>query len=208
MKTLFFDFSINYAAIWSDLSIYVCLWLVAFVLITVWAAKNYKNSIREEYLTKTTSKLCAMAAEIDQLTAERDHYKSAFDQYYKDINAELIETRSKIQKRNPNGTFAITSGKGHGKKKEVKQVEIDWTKATKKELLAEAKRRYPIGTKIRPIFVNVERILKITNNNFTFFTLLGKDNNITVSSDCGTGTIVENGVCIFCSRGEWAKIIK
>ena len=56
MKTLFFEHAINFNAIWNDLSIYVCLWLIALVLITVWAAKNYKNSIREEYLVKTTSK--------------------------------------------------------------------------------------------------------------------------------------------------------
>ena len=50
---------------------------------------------------------------------------------------EITELKSKLErKRNERGQF-------------VKKLDLDWTTATKDELLAEAKRRYPVGTRVK-----------------------------------------------------------
>ena len=108
MKTIIdflYSFSINYDVIWSDCSVYVCLFLCV-IIVDFWQLDRYdeklsiaKKQIRLDY-----------SAEIDQLTAEVE--------FFKEINHFLIkENNAKIRKRNPDGTFAVQSGKGHGKKK-------------------------------------------------------------------------------------------
>lgn len=208
MKTLitFFEsFMINWPIIWSDTSIYICLWIIALYLITVWAAKNYRNSVREEYLVKTTSKLCALNDEIDKQKSEYKFLDKAFAEYRIDAQNEAFERQTKINdlkaqntalraeveqlskdrynlqcenaeltaenimlrtqlqgRRNPDGRFAKTTGKGHGRKKPASiqtvapEPERDWTTATPDELLAEAKRRYPVGTKYADVLDSVE----------------------------------------------------
>lgn len=221
MKTFILNHAINYSEIWTDVSIYVCLWLVALILITIWAAKNWRNSIREEYLVKTTSKICALTAQIDDLTKDRDFYKKCFNDYKieatnelierqnnineldlrltaaiqhnDDANMKIIELESKVQKRNPDGTFAKTSGNGHGKKK---QVEKDWTKATKKELLDEAKRRYPIGTKYKDVVYNITYI----SDSLPYFYLESKTHVNPMAVLYGGGYIYADG--------KWAEIVK
>lgn len=57
---------------------------------------------------------------------------------------EITELKSKMERnRNERGQF-------------VKKHDRDWTTATKEELLAEAKRRYPVGTKYKGLMYDFE----------------------------------------------------
>lgn len=186
------SFAINWPVIWSDSSIYVCFWLVVFCLIVIWAANNYRRSVRDEYLVKTTSKLVHLHGLIDEKEREYKFLDNAFAEYRTDAQSEMFERQERINqletkleasklkydelelkydnvltqlsgRRNPDGTFAKTTGKGHGKRKTkpasasskfaaptapaAPEPERDWTTATTDELLAEAKRRYPVGTR-------------------------------------------------------------
>lgn len=67
------------------------------------------------------------------------------------------------------------------------------------DLLEEAKRRYPIGTK----FISVSgRILIVTNSNHMYLLR----NNIIVSTDEGNGETIKNGASIY-YNGKWAEIV-
>jgi len=83
-------------------------------------------------------------------------------------------------------------------------IERDWSKASKEELLEEAKRRYPIGCKINSIKGNGKNLTIIKDN----FTIHNKDCKIgiTVSTDYANGIIVKNGCSIFIDN-QWAEII-
>lgn len=199
MKTLIYfimNHSINLPEIWSDCSIYVCLWLVSVVLLAIWSAKNYKRSVQleasedkanESYKHKNI--VLSLSKQIDNLESQNSYLKQAFDSYKYDTQKELIELMGKLPKRNSNGTFAFKTGKGHGKKKIT---EIDWTKATKEELLSEAKRRYPIGTK----FIGMTSNIEIAEIDPFFYDNYYK--RIAVKD--------VSGVVYF--DGQWAKIIK
>lgn len=145
MKALIYfieNHGINWPLIWSDCSIYAFIWLFLICFIVIWAAKNYKDAIREEYLVKkdyiqneylekTTSKLCAMTTSLDKLTDENKFLHQVFADYKNDATNELIEKQTKIndleeenkklsmsvRKRDEKGHFLPTSGNGHGKKK-------------------------------------------------------------------------------------------
>lgn len=205
---LFTSFGINWPVIWSDSSVFVCLWLILVVLITIWAAKNYQNSVHEEYMVKVTCASIAWEEEREKLKSENRFLNEAFQEYRNDaqenaiecqtkidelsartdelsaknnqLSAEVEELSKKVPKRNADGTFAVTTGKGHQRKRkpdpEHKQhiqyygrvqlnfdPERDWTKATKEELLAEAKRRYPVGTKFICIWSESERVVSDVN---------------------------------------------
>ena len=92
---------VNFKVIWNDCSPYIVGWFVfAFVPLVMWSANNYKRSLREEYLVKTTSKLCALNLEIDELKASNDklraekkHEYEMFDEYRKDTTSELADLR-------------------------------------------------------------------------------------------------------------------
>lgn len=190
MKIIYFlqNHSINLPEIWSDCSIYVCLWLVSVILLAIWSAKNYKRSVDSEYKEVTKTMVNSLNHEIDRLESENSYLKQAFNSYKEDVQRELIELRGKLPKRNSDGTFAFKTGKGHGKK--------DWTKATKEELLAEAKKRYPIGTKYKDIELNKEHI----SEKDPYFYTESKSYKYPIAVKFGGGFIFRNG--------KWAKIIK
>ena len=83
-------------------------------------------------------------------------------------------------------------------------IKKDWSKATEDELIEEAKRRYPVGCKIKPIVGN-SKTLTIVEDNFTIYYTNYKV-GIAVSTDHGDGTIVKNGCSIFIGN-QWAEII-
>ena len=92
---------VNFKVIWNDCSPYIVGWFVfAFVPLVMWSYNNYKRSLREEYLVKTTSKLCALNLEIDELKASNDklraekkHEYEMFNEYRKDAIAEKEDLR-------------------------------------------------------------------------------------------------------------------
>ena len=105
--------SINYRLIWFHISPIICIWCIGAVIVAIWAAKNYVSSIREEYLIKTTSKLCSLNTEIDELKAMNKFMDEAFRQCRKDSTQELIYRQNIIdqyaarydRKRNEKGQF-------------------------------------------------------------------------------------------------------
>lgn len=112
MKTLIdflYSFSINYDVIWSDCSVYVCLFLCEIIIIALWQLSicNDKLAIAKRQIRLDYS------SEIDQLTAEVEFFKGMNHVFIQEIN----DLKNRVQKRNPDGTFAVQSGKGHGKKK-------------------------------------------------------------------------------------------
>ena len=117
MKTIIdflYSFSINWPLIWSDLSIYICACLFICLFGIIIIAVNYEDAVRkdyikrlkdieENYLLRTTIKVSEIAVKNDELTAENLSLKNRLEK------AE--------RKRNLDGSFAVQSGKGHGKKK-------------------------------------------------------------------------------------------
>lgn len=217
---LFTSFGINWPVIWSDSSVFVCLWLILVVLLTIWAAKNYQNSVHEEYMVKVTCASIAWEEEREKLKSENRFLNEAFQEYRNDaqenaierqskidrlssmtyelsaknnqLSAEVEELSKKVPKRNADGTFAVTTGKGHQRKRKLEpEPERDWTKATKEELLAEAKRRYPVGTKYRSV-------------------LFGKkyESKFETEFCIGLKSVWEKGGGTVYSDGKWAKIVK
>jgi len=89
--------SINFTAIWADISIWLCLWLISVCFLVIWAANNYRISIREDYLVRTTSKLIALNNEIDELKAA--------NKILRESNARLFDRTPAARKRNLKGQF-------------------------------------------------------------------------------------------------------
>jgi hypothetical protein len=89
--------SINFPAIWADISIWLCIWLISFSLVVILAANNYRRSIREDYLVRTTSKLIALHNEIDEL-------KSA-NKILRESKAKLFDRTPAARSRNLKGQF-------------------------------------------------------------------------------------------------------
>lgn len=222
MDYLFENVGTNWGVIFSDvLAVYLPLFSIAFMLMCFWAANNYKRSIAKEYeerIDHLRLKNLNQGIEIERLNSELRLAKEGFTQYKDDAMIEILNLRnelkesnedrtnmrSKLQsRRNPNGTFAVTTGKGHSKKKrdEIKTTESettdrDWTKATKEELLAEAKRRYPVGTKIiclhdQPYDLIETNIFRIDSNGYC------------IRNENKDGYVN----CVY-HFGKWAKIIK
>lgn len=96
---------------------------------------------------------------------------------------EISELKSKLErKRNEKGQFV----------KKVDSKERDWTTATKDELLAEAKRRYPVGTKVK-------------GNLFPFDREFVREDELRYYDNCeGISAFGEPWVY---SSGKWAQII-
>lgn len=104
---------VNWSLIWSDISIFVCV-LFLGLAVYFW---HKQQTQRENYLVKSTARLCA-------LEGARLEILEKFRLYKNDVTLELIarqtrinELEEKAQKRNPDGTFATKTGKGHGKKR-------------------------------------------------------------------------------------------
>lgn len=74
-------------------------------------------------------------------------------------------------------------------------IEKDWTKATKEELLEEAKKKYPVGTKFISV-INKLHKSSVKNNYYAFYN--NNYNEIVVNSSFGA-SIYKNG--------KWAEII-
>lgn len=106
----FTQFGINWSVIWADSSIYICTWLISMIVLTIWSARNYRNSVREEYLVKVTSARIAWEEEREKLESENRLLTEAFAQYRTDV--QIIKP-----KRNEKGQFITTTGKGHGTRK-------------------------------------------------------------------------------------------
>lgn len=115
MKSLFTfitEHSINWSLIWSDCSIYVCIWLFICLVLTIVIASNYGHSVRKEADEKADSVVQSLSHELDMLELQNCYLRQSFTDHTKEI-----ERLSKFErKRNPDGTFVISSGKGHGKK--------------------------------------------------------------------------------------------
>ena len=119
MKTFFYYLSnqgVNFHVIWHDLSPLLVFMCVGLVFVTIWAAKNWKCSCYGEYKAQYNK----LQEEYDKLKC---NYNSSvisnllLEDDIKDLNKQIEVLSSKIQKRNPDGTFAKTSGKGHCRKK-------------------------------------------------------------------------------------------
>lgn len=114
--TFIAEHSINWSLIWSDCSIYVCIWLFICLVLTIVIASNYGHSVRNEAEEKAESVVNTLSLEIDSYELQNCYLKEAFVAHKKEI-----ERLSKFErKRNPDGTFVISSGKGHGKRKQLK----------------------------------------------------------------------------------------
>ena len=159
---------------------------IIYALICIWATNNYKRSIYQELIDERAKRTSQAILYEDTIARLKDDFECAM--------VELTELRSKQRKRNPDGSFAVMSGKGHGKRK---QAERDWTTATKAELLAEAKRRYPVGCKVnclRGYGKNVE----ITHSEYPEF-----NNGVWIY-----GNIDGYNICVFDNNHQWAPIIQ
>lgn len=110
----------NWSLIWSDISLFVCVLLLGLAFY-FW---HKQQKQRENYLVKGTAKICKLEGEKMDLQQSYDSLMEKFRLYKNDMTEELIsrqtlinELEEKAQKRNPDGTFAAKSGKGHGKKR-------------------------------------------------------------------------------------------
>lgn len=89
---------VNFKVIWNDCSPYIVAWFVfVFVPLVMWSANNYKLSLRNEYLVKTTSKLCALNLEIDELKAA--------NKILRESNMRLFEKTPAARLRDEEGKF-------------------------------------------------------------------------------------------------------
>jgi len=138
-------------------------------------------------------------AEVEELSAER--YRLACENTdlkqelkiaktcLKVAETEITELKAKLErKRNDKGQFA-------------KKQERDWTTATKDELLDEAKRRYPIGTKFICIEFNDKRT--VTDNNYWDNEIWDNeiwDNEIWFGVEFPVSGVVYK-------KGKWAQIL-
>lgn len=129
MKTIFYfitEHSTNWSLIWSDISIYVCIWLILVMLVVIWAANNYRESVKYEAEEKQNRLVISLSHELDMLQLENSGLREAFKNYKEDVQAEIYRLRERLKlterKRDAKGLYLSTTGKGHGKKKQLKTV--------------------------------------------------------------------------------------
>lgn len=116
----------NQSVNWSD--IVNDSWAVAtlFILVFVWSSlRSSATSSRDRYSrTEELEKLIRIEKELSDarsriaILSVSDKLHSDQIQDLKEVNAELSK---QVRKRNPDGRFAVQSGKGHGKKKAIKK---------------------------------------------------------------------------------------
>lgn len=116
MKIIYFlqNHSINLPEIWSDCSIYICVWLFALLVLIIIIASNYGHSIKKESEETALSIVSSLSHELDQLELQNCYLKESYLAKQKEVDSLNDQLK---RKRNTDGTFAIISGKGHGKKK-------------------------------------------------------------------------------------------
>lgn len=116
MKSLFTfieNQGINWSLIWSDCSIYICIWMFALLVLLIVIMPNYVHSSIKEAEEKAQLVVQSLSHEFDMLELQNTYLRQSFIDHTKEI-----ERLSKFErKRNPDGSFSISSGKGHGKKK-------------------------------------------------------------------------------------------
>lgn len=220
MNSLFENIGTNWSVITHDVvNVYLPLFCLGLIALCVWSTRNYKRSLDQEKADELNTaqkqidhlrlKNINQGIEIETLKGELKTTNGALRR----IADKLVTAESDVQrltderqtlkpKRNPDGTFAVTTGKGHQRKRKPEtEPERDWTQATEEELLAEAKRRYPVGTKIIPLnldLMNGEPESTIVNGAYDF---RGAGNlyGIWCDSCRWRSTLYSNG--------RWAKII-
>lgn len=189
MDYLFENIGTNWAVIAHDIfSVYLPLFCLFFIGLCIWSTRNYKRSIDQE----KSEELNTAQKQIDHLRLKNINQGIEIERLSDELKTtngvikRLNDERQTLKpKRNPDGTFAVTTGKGHQRKRKP---ERDWTQATEEELLAEAKRIYPVGTKYIGLMY---RSLEIADQNPVFIKPSG----------------VEVGIDYVFRDGKWAKII-
>ena len=121
----------------------------------------------------------------------------------KKLKSEIAELSVRPTKRNEKGQFVKSSESAPDR---GPIAERDWTTASKEELLAEAKRRYPVKTKFICINTSTEAIIQ-----FGIFKVPDDYNGglIWINEFNSDGKLAETNSryhCVF-YRGKWAEII-
>lgn len=201
MDYLFENIGTNWAVIAHDiLSVYLPLFCLFFIGLCIWSTRNYKRSIDQE----KSEELNTAQKQIDHLRLKNINQGIEIERLSDELKTangvikRLNDERQTLKpKRNPDGTFAVTTGKGHQRKRKLQQeTERDWTQATQEELLAEAKRRYPVGMKFESIDYTIGETLTILRR-----VVYGANGGIYTLTD---GYIPFRAVYL---NGKWAQII-
>jgi len=100
---------------------------------------------------------------------------------------EIAELKSKLSRKNL---------KRDEKGRVLPKADRDWTTATEEELLAEAKRRYPVGTKVKSLYHNGNPHIKIETVNFEHVR----------KADIHAKTIKSFLCPVVYSHGKWAEV--
>lgn len=202
---------INWSLIWQETGFTFCLVVFTFyALFILWATRNWKAATVREYdelLEKRNTHSINQGIHIEMYRDKNDELSCRFEEAKADLeaarelNAWLTECNNSLReeldsvkpKHNAKGQFDVKTGKGHQKKKQATQTEKDWTKATEEELLAEAKKRYPVGTKYFDVLEEkphkaLERPFKYTYSS-----------EFAIAVNYGGGFVYRGG--------KWAKIV-
>lgn len=132
MNSLFENIGTNWSVITHDVvNVYLPLFCLGLIALCVWSTRNYKRSLDQEKsdelkekqtsIDKLMNRNINQGVEIERL---KDDFKTA-NAAIRRLNEELIATKAQLEaekakhKRNPDGTFAVTTGKGHQKKRKT-----------------------------------------------------------------------------------------
>lgn len=213
MNSLFENIGTNWSVITHDIvNVYLPLFCIGFILLCVWSTRNYKRSLDQE----KADELNTAQKQIDHLRLKNINQGIEIERLSDELKTangvikRLNDERQTLKpKRNPDGTFAVTTGKGHQRKRKPElEPERDWTQATKEELLSEAKRRYPVGTKIKSIVFNHDSgKMDISNKSEQ---VVGKYYWANGDKCPACHSTYENGETTFSALfidGKWAQII-
>lgn len=139
MNSLFENIGTNWSVITHDVvNVYLPLFCLGLIALCVWSTRNYKRSLDQEKSDELRTaekqidhlrlKDINQGIEIETLKDELKTTNSALRRIaYKLVAAAEDVQRLKAQleaekakhKRNPDGTFAVTTGKGHQKKRKT-----------------------------------------------------------------------------------------
>jgi len=101
--TYFENTGVNWSVIWSDCSLFICLFLLFVIVSAYWWHKKTIQEMKYEYKTESNNELCALNSQIIALQKTNN-----------DLTIRLQKTE---RKRDEKGLYLPISGKGHGKKK-------------------------------------------------------------------------------------------
>lgn len=130
MNNFFENIGINWSVITHDVvNVYLPLFCLGLIALCVWSTRNYKRSLDQE----KSDELRTAEKQIDHLRLKNINQGIEIEKYKDDfntanaairrLNEELIATKAQLEaekakhKRNPDGTFAVTTGNGHQKKR-------------------------------------------------------------------------------------------